>query len=130
MYIGPKATAFVESHRVARLATVDAHVAPHVIPICYAFDGHNIYSALDMKSKRVEGMNLKRVRNIASNPHVAFIVDDYSEDWTHLAYVLIQGIAELLESVEIDQHGLVDVDENMIISSLKLIVSSREYQIC
>ncbi|MEE2885137.1 MAG: DUF1800 domain-containing protein [Chloroflexota bacterium] len=41
-----------------------------------------------------------------------------------------QGITELLESSETDQDGLIDIDENMIINSLKLIVSSREYQIC
>tara|TARA_B100001123_G_scaffold451310_1_gene630533 strand:+ start:13770 stop:15209 length:1440 start_codon:yes stop_codon:yes gene_type:complete len=42
------------------------------------------------------------------------------------------GITELLESesVEIDRDGLIDIDENTIISTLKLIVSSREYQIC
>jgi nitroimidazol reductase NimA-like FMN-containing flavoprotein (pyridoxamine 5'-phosphate oxidase superfamily) len=30
---------FINSHRVARLATVDAAGRPSVIPICYIFDG-------------------------------------------------------------------------------------------
>ena len=31
--------AFIDAQRVARLATADAEGNPHVIPICYAFDG-------------------------------------------------------------------------------------------
>ena len=37
------------------------------------------------------------MRNITANPHVALVVDDYSEEWIELAYVLIQGRAELVE---------------------------------
>ncbi len=84
-------------HRVARLATADSRGAPHVIPVCYAFDGAHVYSALDLKPKRVSGRLLKRVRNIMQNPSVSLVVDDYSEDWSELAYVLIRGRAELVE---------------------------------
>ena len=89
---------FIASHRVARLASADANGTPHVIPICYAFDGTHVYSALDLKPKRVESLQLKRVRNILENPHVALVIDDYSEDWSALAYVLVQGTAEILET--------------------------------
>ena len=41
---------------------------------------------------------LKRVLNIMANPNVALVIDDYSEDWSALAYVLIQGVAEILET--------------------------------
>ena len=85
---------------MARLATADAKGTPHVIPICYAFDGRHIYSALDLKPKRVAALQLKRVRNIATNPRVALVIDDYSEDWSSLAYVLVQGEAQMLESGE------------------------------
>ena len=93
-------TAFVANRRVARLATADAQGVPHVVPICYAFDGLNLYSALDRKPKRVAPRRLRRVRNIAENPRVAVVVDDYSQDWSCLAYVLIQGRAEMLEDGE------------------------------
>ncbi len=83
--------------RVARLATADADGAPHVIPVCYAFDGAVFYSALDLKPKRVEGTRLKRVRNVVANPRVALVIDDYSEDWDALAYVLVTGTAEMLK---------------------------------
>ena len=83
--------------RVARLATADAHGSPHVVPVCYAFNGRHIYSPIDLKPKRVSARRLKRVRNIVANPRVALVVDDYGEDWSALAYVLIRGRAEILE---------------------------------
>ncbi|MCI0439584.1 MAG: TIGR03668 family PPOX class F420-dependent oxidoreductase [Chloroflexi bacterium] len=93
----PKTKAFISSHRVARLATADASGRPHAVPITYAFDGESIYSALDLKPKRVEVMRLRRVRNILENPSVALVIDDYSEDWSELAYVLVFGKAAVME---------------------------------
>ncbi|HCF88177.1 MAG TPA: TIGR03668 family PPOX class F420-dependent oxidoreductase, partial [Ktedonobacter sp.] len=46
-------TAFVSAQRVARLATSDKEGNPHVIPVCYAFDGQRFYTPLDEKPKRV-----------------------------------------------------------------------------
>ena len=91
---------FITSRRVARLATADASGRPHAVPICYAFDGSSIYSAIDLKPKRVGARQLKRVRNLLENPRVAVIIDDYSEDWSALAYVLIQGTAEMMPEGE------------------------------
>lgn len=96
----PEALAFLTDHRVARLATADAGGEPHIIPVCYAFDGRHIYSAVDLKPKRVSGRLLKRVRNILENPMAALIVDDYSEDWSRLGYVLVRGEAEILDEGE------------------------------
>jgi PPOX class probable F420-dependent enzyme len=92
--------AFIAAHRVARLATADGRGRPHVVPICYAFDGERLYSALDLKPKRVAGRALRRVRNITANPQVALVIDDYSEDWDALAWVLIEGEAGVLEAEE------------------------------
>lgn len=97
LHIDPPVASFIAAHRVARLATADERGAPHVIPVCYAFDGQSVYSALDLKPKRVSARQLKRVRNILRNPQVALVIDDYGEDWSRLAYVLIQGEAEILE---------------------------------
>ena len=55
-----------------------------------------MYSALDRKPKAVEALRLKRVRNIQTNPRVALVIDDYSEDWGKLGYVLVQGLASIL----------------------------------
>lgn len=94
----PRVARFLSEQRVARLATADASGAPHVVPICFVCDGAHLYSALDLKPKRVPDRRLKRVRNILQNPKVAIVADRYSEDWNELAYVLIHGEAAILEN--------------------------------
>ena len=82
------------------MATADSRGVPHVVPICFAFDGDHFYSALDQKPKRTPVTRLKRVRNILSNPDVALVIDQYEEDWDHLWYVLVKGKAQLIQSGE------------------------------
>ena len=94
--LAPDVRTFVEQRRVARLATADAEGRPHAVPIVYALEGPRLYFALDAKPKSVPPERLRRVRNIAQNPRVAVIVDDYREDWRRLAYVLLEGDAVLL----------------------------------
>lgn len=86
---------FIASHRVARLATVDEVGHPHVVPIVYAFDGSRLFTPIDEKPKRVGAYDLQRVRNILANPDVAVIIDEYSDDWTQLAWIQIRGTATL-----------------------------------
>jgi len=80
--------------RVGRLATADAAGRPLVVPVCYAFDGERVYSAVDAKPKRTRA--LRRLRNITDNPHVSLVVDDYDEEWTRLRYVIVEGRADVL----------------------------------
>jgi len=87
---------FIQEARIAHLATADNQGRPHVIPICFAFDGKEIYSPIDEKPKKTSPLLLKRVRNILANPYVAVVIDRYDEDWNKLAYVLITGRAKLL----------------------------------
>ena len=82
---------------VGHLATADAHGAPHVIPVCYAFDGRAIYSVLDGKPKKAPLTRLRRVKNIQANPQVSLVVDHYETDWQRLGYILVSGRAELLQ---------------------------------
>lgn len=89
---------FIRSHRVARLATTSFDRQPAVIPICYVFDGEFLYTPIDEKPKSVDAASLKRVRNIGANANVALVVDDYSEDWSQLVYVLISGTAEIISA--------------------------------
>ncbi len=97
---------FIHSHVVARLATADATAQPHVIPFCYAFDGTSVYFIVDEKPKRQTGKPLKRIRNILANPHVAMVIDDYADDWTQLAYVLITGKAAIVDQEEEHMRAL------------------------
>ena len=84
--------AFATRQRVGHLATADAGGVPHVVPICYALVGDNFYFVVDEKPKRSRH-GLKRLRNIAANPQVALVIDQYDEDWSRLAFLLVQGQA-------------------------------------
>ncbi len=125
---------FVLAQRVARLATADAEGNPHVIPVCYAFDGTRFYTPLDEKPKRVAGSKLRRVRNILARPEVALVIDRYDEDWSRLGYVLVQGPASLLAPTETQHaHALLLLRERysqyqaMALEQYPVIVISPEY---
>ena len=90
------ASEFLRESRVARLGTADRAGRPLVVPVCYAFDGHACFSAIDAKPKRVAARALRRVRNIEQNPQVSLVVDRYDEDWARLCWVIVEGRADLL----------------------------------
>ena len=87
---------FLDTQRVARLATADARGIPHVVPVCFAIAGGTLYMTIDEKPKRQTGAPLKRLRNIAENPAVAILADRYDEDWTRLGWIMLLGRAEIL----------------------------------
>ncbi len=91
---------YLADARVGRLATSDAAGRPHVIPVCFVYDGRAIYIVLDQKPKTVELTRLRRVRNILDNPQAALVVDHWDEDWLALRYVLVSCRADLLNGVE------------------------------
>ncbi len=94
--LSPEDRAFLHQARVGHLATASADGAPHVVPVCFVFDGAFLYSAIDAKPKRVAGPRLRRLQNIQANPRASLLVDHYDEDWTRLRYVLVSGRAETL----------------------------------
>lgn len=86
----------VQDARVARLATLDTRGRPHIVPVCFVYDGTAFYSAIDRKPKRVSPERLVRLQNIRAVSRVALLIDHYDEDWTQLWYVLIRGKADLI----------------------------------
>ena len=100
--------AFVNAQRVARLATADVEGHPHIVPVCYAFDGTRFYTPLDEKPKRVNESKLRRVRNIEARHEASLLIDQYDDDWSRLGYVLVHGRAELLQPGDaLHAHALV-----------------------
>lgn len=97
--------------RHAYLATADGGGAPHLVPVTFALlsgmtdppdgasadagaatpPGDTIVVAVDHKPKTTQ--NLKRLRNLAENPRVAFLVDRYDDSWAHLWWVRADGVA-------------------------------------
>ena len=103
--ISPVVQQKLEQARVARLATIDANGAPHLVPICFVYEGGAFYMAIDRKPKRVAPERLARLDNIARNPQVALLIDEYSEDWQRLWYILVRGKAELLAASANAEQG-------------------------
>lgn len=79
---------------IARLATVTPEGAPHLVPVVFAVDGDVIYTAVDAKPKRTS--RLRRLANIAHNPAVSLLVDHYTQDWTRLWWVRVDGTATVV----------------------------------
>jgi PPOX class probable F420-dependent enzyme len=81
--------------RIARLATVRADGRPHIVPIVFAFDGETVRTIADPKPKR--GLDLLRHRNIAANPQVSLLIDEYEESWQTIWWVRADGQARVEE---------------------------------
>ena len=94
----------IADSRVARLATVDAHGRPHLVPIAFALVGGTLYSAVDAKPKR--SRTLRRIENARRRPDVTVLIDHYDDDWTRLWWVRLHGKARVLDGGEEAAHAL------------------------
>jgi PPOX class probable F420-dependent enzyme len=96
MRLGPETarTRFADA-RVARLATAGTDGVPHLVPVTFAVAGDSVFFAVDHKPKSTT--DLRRLRNIAANPAVSFLVDVYDEDWTALWWARADGVARVLD---------------------------------
>jgi PPOX class probable F420-dependent enzyme len=80
--------------RVARLATVSGAGVPHLVPVVFAVMDHptsRVLIAVDGKPKRTRA--LRRLANIAEDPAVCLLADEYAEDWSGLWWVRADGHA-------------------------------------
>lgn len=88
---------FLRKQRVARIATLDPKGGfPHVVPICYVFEGARFYTTLSKHAKRLE--------NIRSDNKVSLLVDEYEErsgEWIMLRGVLVKCRALLVSYSEV-----------------------------
>jgi PPOX class probable F420-dependent enzyme len=90
--------------RVARLATADTAGQPHLVPVTFALHHGAIVTVVDHKPKR--STHLKRLANIAANPRVSLIVDDYADDWDALWWARADGVACILEDGSVRQEAI------------------------
>jgi PPOX class probable F420-dependent enzyme len=94
---------FLERARTAVFATIAPDGAPRLVPICFVVsagaEGRRvIHTPLDEKPKRVaDPRELERVRDIVANPVVGLLVHRWSEDWSELGWLRLDGHAELIE---------------------------------
>lgn len=87
----------VKSAKVARLATAAPNLQPYLTPVVFVLEKTNIFIPLDQKPKSVSFKELKRVKNIQRNPKVAFLADNYEDDWERLWFITLIGQARLVE---------------------------------
>jgi PPOX class probable F420-dependent enzyme len=91
----PEARRRLAAARVGRLATVRPHGTPHLVPVVFALVDDVLYSAVDSKPKTT--MSLQRLVNIHATGQASLLVDKYSEDWSRLWWVRVDGSAMILD---------------------------------
>jgi PPOX class probable F420-dependent enzyme len=85
----------VDAAPVARLATVTATGRAHVVPVCFAMVGDVVYTAVDHKPKRTS--HLARIANVLATGTASILVDHYSDDWSTLWWVRLDGTGRLVD---------------------------------
>jgi PPOX class probable F420-dependent enzyme len=100
------------------LSTAGRSGRPTVVPVCFVYEDGTIYIPIDDKPKK-KGTTLARLSNLASNPSVAFIVDNYSQDWTKLSYLLIHGMGRVVDD-EMEKSRTVDLLRKKYLQYLSL----------
>ena len=87
--------------RRATLATIASDGRPRLVPICFVAIDDVVWSPLDEKPKSVaDPRRLARVRDIERDPRVTLLVDRWSEDWSELGWLRLDGQAELVDGVD------------------------------
>jgi PPOX class probable F420-dependent enzyme len=99
--------AFLGAARRAILATTDPDGRPRPIPICFIVDAADpahvrVLTPLDDKPKAVDDKrDLARVRDIRARPAVSLLIERWDEDWSRLAWLRLDGRAELVEPADV-----------------------------
>ena len=102
----PKELEYLKGQLIGRLATVSKKQIPQVTPVGFGVDEDRIYVNIKHTSKKA--------RNIAHNPRVSFVVDDFPPwDGTAegLRQVLISGKAELISEGELHEKAIDLIEE-------------------
>lgn len=89
MRLTKKVAKLIANERVCRVATAGSEGHPHLVPVCHVLAGDKIYFG--------SGDDGRKVKNLKANPQIAVTIDLYSDDWSQLRGVMVQGTARLIE---------------------------------
>lgn len=89
MRLSKKVAKLIASERVCRVATAGSEGRPHLVPVVHVLAGDKIYFG--------SGDDGRKVKNLRENPQIAITIDLYSDDWSQLRGVMVQGTARLIE---------------------------------
>ncbi len=94
---------YLQSQRLGRLATVDAHGAPQNNPVGFFFNP--VHGSVDIGGRAMG--STRKFRNVSANPRVAFVVDDLVsvQPW-RVRCVEIRGRAEALRDQPPPMQGM------------------------
>src|SRR5438309_11652396 len=87
MRLKKKVAQLIARERVCRVATVNEHGVPHLLPVCHVLANGKICFA--------SGDDRRKLKNIERNPHIPVTVELYSDDWAHIKRVMVQGTPRL-----------------------------------
>lgn len=96
-------SAALSEARSAVLTTVANDGRPRPVPICFVLgvseDGRPaIFSPIDEKPKAGDDPRaLARIRDIRERPQVGVLIDRWSEDWSQLGWLRVNGMAAIVE---------------------------------
>ncbi|MDE2932534.1 MAG: TIGR03668 family PPOX class F420-dependent oxidoreductase [Chloroflexota bacterium] len=85
----------LEDERSGVLGTIARSGLPQLVPVCFALVEGTIAIAIDEKPK--QGVTLARVRNIERDSRATLLVDHYEEHWERLAWLRLEGDADVLK---------------------------------
>ncbi len=111
--LNQKTKALIKGAKVARLATVDQKSHPYVVPVVFVFHENLFFIPLDDKTKTVNAIKLKRVKNIEKNANVTLLIDKYQNDWKKLFFLMIHGKAAVMDE---KNNKLMDKIHKLLIS--------------
>ncbi len=94
----PEQRRFLDTRLVAYLTTVDPAGAPHAVPVCFALAEGTAYVVSGGEGNRTGRRLDKRLRNLAENPRASLAADHYEDDWDRVAWVRVDGMAEVFAS--------------------------------
>ncbi len=82
----------VSGARAARVGTIDEQGRTHLVPIVFVVEQDTLYSPTDAGPRLP-----KRLRNLARDPRVTVLVDDYGEDWSQVWWVRLRGAGRVVQ---------------------------------
>jgi nitroimidazol reductase NimA-like FMN-containing flavoprotein (pyridoxamine 5'-phosphate oxidase superfamily) len=86
--LAKKVAAVVQYERVCRVATASGDGMPHVVPVCHVLLRDRLYFG--------SGNDGRKVLNVQDNARLAAVIDVYSDAWSQLRGVMLQGPARII----------------------------------
>jgi PPOX class probable F420-dependent enzyme len=73
----------------------------------FVYEDPFVFTPIDSKPKSVEDWHeLRRIKNVETNGRASVLVDVYNDDWSKIAWVRVDGVADILTEGDDHRHAL------------------------